>query len=238
MGRNKTKSKFYNFDAWDKTPGKTVHRPVNQRRMVVLNKLFMKNITEVLATGTTAHSIEGLGIEISKVAITSDFQNVNVLYVCKIKPRPPDLEERLVDAGFSLRHELSQLQLMGVVPRINFVEDKTLKNLERVEELLMVADKGTENEEDECTADSFSPEDEENLLLPQRVYGLNHTKIFEKIMAAKRATSCQKPKTDATAVHEAILYTPSAAEDTSKKENPKHMISRYLRESKVESKSS
>lgn len=39
------------------------------RRITVLNKLFMKNITELMATGAMAESITGLGIEISRVKV-------------------------------------------------------------------------------------------------------------------------------------------------------------------------
>lgn len=48
---------------------KVVHQPRNQggRRIAVLNKLFMKNITDIMSTGSSSIDIVGRGIEISKV---------------------------------------------------------------------------------------------------------------------------------------------------------------------------
>lgn len=36
------------------------------RRVAMLNKLFMKNITDIMSTGTVAMQVVGRGIEISK----------------------------------------------------------------------------------------------------------------------------------------------------------------------------
>lgn len=38
------------------------------QRLAMLNKLFMKNITDLMSTGTVALDIVGRGIEISKVS--------------------------------------------------------------------------------------------------------------------------------------------------------------------------
>lgn len=38
------------------------------QRLAMLNKLFMKNITDLMSTGTVAMDIVGRGIEISKVS--------------------------------------------------------------------------------------------------------------------------------------------------------------------------
>lgn len=42
-------------------------RSVNSKRAAVLNKLFMRHITDLMATGENASVYAGLGIEISKV---------------------------------------------------------------------------------------------------------------------------------------------------------------------------
>lgn len=41
----------------------------NSKRINVLNKLFMKNITDLMATGEYAHEFVGRGIEISRVRL-------------------------------------------------------------------------------------------------------------------------------------------------------------------------
>lgn len=41
------------------------------RRKAMLNKLFMKNITDLMSTGTMSMHVVGRGIEISKVLLVS-----------------------------------------------------------------------------------------------------------------------------------------------------------------------
>lgn len=50
------------------------------RRLAMLNKLFMKNITDLMSTGTMAMDIVGRGIEISKVS-SCCFRNKTLLLV-------------------------------------------------------------------------------------------------------------------------------------------------------------
>lgn len=47
----------------NREPGKQ-----GMQRLAMLNKLFMKNITDLMSTGTVAMGIVGRGIEISKVS--------------------------------------------------------------------------------------------------------------------------------------------------------------------------
>lgn len=49
------------------------------------------------------------------------FDHVNVYWATNSEENAAALEEVLPRVGFSLRHELSQLRVMGVVPRIYFV---------------------------------------------------------------------------------------------------------------------
>lgn len=52
---------------------KVKHEPGKrgERRIAMLNKMFMKNITDLMSTGTLAMNVVGYGIEISKVSIKS-----------------------------------------------------------------------------------------------------------------------------------------------------------------------
>ncbi|BES87991.1 Ribosome-Hypothetical protein factor A [Nesidiocoris tenuis] len=250
MNRNKTKEKFYlPTESVTKSPiDQSKPRPVNSRRIAVLNKLFMTNITEVLATGTLSETVESLHIDISKVAMSPDFQHLNVFYVCTVTPRPPDLDEQLTRTGFSLRHELSQQRLMGNVPLINFVEDKTLARLTEIQAVLAVADKGTEDTaeadrlgslEDPDT-DSRYEESMKELNVPQQVYGLNRSKIYDKIMAAKKASLPRKRNADTINIPEGVAFTPyeqQKLETSSNKREPlpRHIIKAYFKESKTKS---
>ncbi|XP_017050671.1 uncharacterized protein LOC108094569 [Drosophila ficusphila] len=114
--------------------------PDNHRRMSVLNKVFMTNITDILATGAIADSIVGQGVQISYVKITSDFTRINVYWLGKDGQVNDALEEKLNRLSGQLQHELSQLHLMGEVPRIKFVRDKTNSGLYHVQEVLAKLD--------------------------------------------------------------------------------------------------
>ncbi|KAH8418913.1 hypothetical protein KR222_004442, partial [Zaprionus bogoriensis] len=109
----------------------------NSRRMSVLNKLFMTHITDLLATGEGSESILGRGMQVTRVKISSDFACINVYWLGSGDGSSDALlEEQLQRASGLLRHELSQLRLMGEVPRIKFVRDRTGCNLNNVESIL------------------------------------------------------------------------------------------------------
>lgn len=114
------------------------------RRMTVLNKLFMKHITDLLATGETSEMILGRGLQISNVKISSDFSAINIFWSGGVEnvEDNADLEQELQRCSGLLRHELSQLCLMGQVPRIHFVRDKKHINMNQVDRLLRNMDFG------------------------------------------------------------------------------------------------
>ncbi|KAM7347782.1 uncharacterized protein ACRADG_007264 [Cochliomyia hominivorax] len=118
------------------------------RRMTVLNKLFMKHITDLMATGEISEYILGKGLQVSRVKISQDFAYVNVYWLSSGEPgKDALLEHELQRCAGLLRHELSQLELMGVVPRIKFVKDKLYTNMHQVEALLKNMDFGPEDED-------------------------------------------------------------------------------------------
>ncbi|KAH8387158.1 hypothetical protein KR093_005067, partial [Drosophila rubida] len=104
----------------------------NTRRVAVLNKLFMTHITDLLATGEAAETILGRGLQVTRVKISSDFSCVNVYWM----GNDAQLETELQRCSGQLRHELSQLRLMGEVPRIKFVRDRSGSNITQVEGIL------------------------------------------------------------------------------------------------------
>lgn len=55
------------------------------------------------------------------MAVTPDFKGINVFWIAKGTKDDDILEALLMKNAGSLRHELSQLKVMGVVPKINFV---------------------------------------------------------------------------------------------------------------------
>lgn len=111
-----------------------------RRRINVLNKLFMRYITDMMATGEISQELLGKGIQISGVTVTPDFNMVNVLWVASGTESDTEIEKCLKKAAGAIKHELSELRVMGVVPYITFVKDKKLALVNEVEELLKIAE--------------------------------------------------------------------------------------------------
>ncbi|XP_034471537.1 putative ribosome-binding factor A, mitochondrial [Drosophila innubila] len=181
----------------------------NTRRMSVLNKLFMTHITDLLATGEAADTILGRGLQVSRVKISSDFSCVNVYWM----GNDATLETELQRSSGRLRHELSQLRLMGEVPRIKFVRDKTGSNINNVENILRTLNlKPVEEEEEEEKEQQQEREQDHsfdvaqtarqefygNVAMPTTtaawpemrhdVLGLDHRRIMDKIWTKMRKT--------------------------------------------------
>lgn len=124
------------------------------RRVHVLNKLFMKHITDLMSTGETADVLVGRGLQVSHVKVSADFNYVNVFWSTTTTTATAKSDDSTTDeleavlrlvAG-QLRHELSQLRLMGEVPRIQFVRDRHMYSEAHIDALLARADFGPDYE--------------------------------------------------------------------------------------------
>lgn len=198
VGKVKTKRKWFIDGDIPKMPSAaSLSNPARQgknapRRVVVLNKLFMKYITDLMTSGEVAESIQGKGVEISFVKVTSDFQFVNVFWSAKGSQDHAETEIILKKSSGILRHELSQLRLMGEVPKIIFVKDKQGARSSEVDELLAIADFGDDYEPSQWhqlkhdlipSAGQLS----DDLPLPAMrhdVFGLNQLEIMDKIKSS------------------------------------------------------
>lgn len=109
------------------------------RRVKVLNKAFMQYVTDFMATDST---ISGYGLEISRVNVTTDFKILNVYWLTTGSENDEKLDPILSKYAKPLRHNLSQLRVMGEIPLIRFVKDKTYAKIAEVEALLKHADFG------------------------------------------------------------------------------------------------
>ncbi|XP_014239912.1 uncharacterized protein LOC106661182 isoform X2 [Cimex lectularius] len=194
LGVAKPKRKFQIFNNTRITNpievvGHRAPKMANKRRQAVLNTLFMKNITDIMVTRSLGIDIIEQGIEITRVAVSADYTFLNAYYM--IKNEIPDLENTLLQLSFSLRHELSQLKLMGNIPRIKFIRDKDNKNV-TVDYLLAKADMGVE---DDLLVKEMKDEFEETLPpMENTIYGLNHSKIMEKIKFYQKKASAHHRK--------------------------------------------
>lgn len=159
------------------------------RRVHVLNKLFMQHITDLMSTGEVSETILGRGLEISHVKVTPCFQYVNVFWMAKGSAESDaNMEQILRKASGIIRHELSQLKVMGEVPKINFVKDRVQSKFAEVEHLLARADFGEDYEPSSWAqlkqdmVPHLAGQSAETLpLMRHDVLGLDQRDIMEKI---------------------------------------------------------
>ncbi|KAK7862991.1 hypothetical protein R5R35_014546 [Gryllus longicercus] len=178
-----------------------------KRRVDVLNKLFMRSITDLLATGEVAPYLIGHGVSITKVKVAADYSAVNVYWTAKGAGQNVDVDKHLEKAGFDLRHHLSQLHILGKVPRICFIKDKwqiiieeTLNCLENTEikddlENFVVNMKFEvpHGSEELAKIDQLEGLIDENPLPPMihNVLGLDHAAIMTKIEKAVKKSEAK-----------------------------------------------
>ncbi|XP_063973109.1 putative ribosome-binding factor A, mitochondrial [Diachasmimorpha longicaudata] len=117
------------------------------RRVNVLNKLFMMHITDLMTTGELSATLVGRGIEVSHVKLANDFHVVRVYWFCNDDDtdRANETARLLGQIAFALRHELSQLKVIGVVPPILFVKDKSVAANVELQKRIAEADYGEDH---------------------------------------------------------------------------------------------
>lgn len=169
------------------------------RRMVIRDKLFMKHITDLMSMGEVSDIING-GIEITFVKITPDYKCVNVFWINSTNDVSLIIsKEALQKCAKIIRHELSQLRIIGIVPPIQFVEDKRFAMEKEVERRLASINfenkKSEEIQWDSLHTDQTlcmksdtnqdSEMDESYIELPimrHNVLGLDHDKIMSRVI--------------------------------------------------------
>ncbi|KAL6422194.1 hypothetical protein ACFW04_010903 [Cataglyphis niger] len=178
------------------------------RRMVVRDKLFMKHITDLMSMGEVSDIING-DIEITHVKITSDYKCVNVFWIHNNDDVSSLVsEEVLQKCAKIIRHELSQLRVIGIVPPIQFVEDKQFSIEKEVERRLTtinfendktmpyseqmqldalhinIADQALHTKPDTNHDFEMNESYIELPMMRHDVLGLDHYKIMSRIMAS------------------------------------------------------
>ncbi|XP_067138110.1 putative ribosome-binding factor A, mitochondrial [Centruroides vittatus] len=117
---------------------------INTKRIAALNNLFIEHITDVMSTGEIGSNLRGYDIEITYVKVSSDFSTANVYwtlpssnfnYIDKVT-------ELLEINARRIRAEICRLNLLGIVPRIQFVKDNNATKIAELERLLSIADYG------------------------------------------------------------------------------------------------
>ncbi|CAK9831740.1 Putative ribosome-binding factor A, mitochondrial [Anthophora retusa] len=186
------------------------------RRMTVLNKVFMEYITDMMSTGEINPEIPNKNIEISHIKITPDFKTVNVHWMDN-DPQNSNTEELLKECAFKLRHELSQLRVIGNVPLIQFVKCKNTQKLKEVEQKLQTLNLGEDSmpnlypdamyhtvsasriDHDEKVENGESLNNSKDTfsvtvpIMQHNVFGLDHHRIMSKIkVSLNKAKNCKK----------------------------------------------
>lgn len=156
----------------------------SNRRVAVLNKLFMKNITDLMATGSFASDLYGYGIQISRVRVAPDFREASIYWFSTNMNKDVKIDGVLKPLAFRLRHELSQLRLMGEIPQLSFVQDKQYYIEGLLNSLLKEADYGDQEKDADDEAVVLVAEVEDRLCEPEMkhdILGLDHAQIMTRI---------------------------------------------------------
>ncbi|KAK8406352.1 hypothetical protein O3P69_007215 [Scylla paramamosain] len=153
---NKRKKKHMNFgmprmgetatvvtERWNKMP----KVPKYSSRLRNLNKVFLDKITDILSTGELASQLYGRGLELSEVCIHPNLHGINVYWVTTGNPEKDQQTQEFLNChAKAVRHELSNLRIIGHSPPITFLRDDRHHKLQEVERLLAIADFGEDFE--------------------------------------------------------------------------------------------
>ncbi|KAK9732374.1 Ribosome-binding factor A [Popillia japonica] len=206
----------------------------NTRRIAVLNKRFMVTLTDVMTTGDNATDLAGYGIEINRIKVTSDYKQLNVYWLAKNGINDDEIEKLLQSKSGTLRHELTQLHVIGVVPKIKFIKDKEYARIVEVETKLAYADFGEDYEISDAhikyrshleLTKSLDPQLKENILkleenvniepiledipeMPQNVLGLNHAEIMNRVKISRRKSQASQQNQMSSSEASANVFNP------------------------------
>lgn len=170
---------------------KGTSQKLTSRRVNVLNKLFMRHVTDLIATGPIGMELHGLGLIITNVVVCQNYHGLNVFWTTNSSIDHDLVENKLESINKRLRHELCQMQLMGNIPHITFVRDKKLSYFNEIDHLLANADYGVEHGTIDETKSKLECDFHQNYksseinstLAPMRhdVFGVDHALIMGRI---------------------------------------------------------
>ncbi|KAK1128788.1 hypothetical protein K0M31_019937 [Melipona bicolor] len=155
-----------------------------------------------MSTGEISTEILDRNIEITHVRVTADFKFINV-YWADTDTEKSNTEELLNQCAFSLRHKLSQLRVIGMVPPIQFVKCKGISVLREVEEKLKTLEFDKDhvsspypdaihhsvNASKICDNNDVQNDEDDNFkvtvpVMKHDVFGLDHFQIMSKIKSS------------------------------------------------------
>ncbi|KAG2464801.1 putative ribosome-binding factor A, mitochondrial [Polypterus senegalus] len=120
-------------------------------QMRTLNTILYRAIWDLLNSHDVSPQICDLGIEISKVSLTSDFSCCRVYWkISGLENKDQEIEDALKKSAPRIRHLLLTRQVLREVPPIVFIKDKEYAAMLEVEKLLENADFGPKDDTDDC----------------------------------------------------------------------------------------
>lgn len=114
----------------------------NFRRAQQLSVVFHNYISSLIFSGEVCPELVDLAFQIENVKVVPDFSTVNVYWMTSDSGNEAAIETILPKCSADLRRTLTGLRIMGHVPAIQFCKDLTSLQLQKVEELLKIADMG------------------------------------------------------------------------------------------------
>ncbi|XP_047363562.1 uncharacterized protein LOC124954532 [Vespa velutina] len=258
LNKNEPKRKWYNnnnnnapgsLNPYTSSQKKQQSSIYVKRRIDVLNKLFMKHITELMSTSEIASELCDRGVEVTYVSMTSDYKILNVFWTFEKeddKNWPRTIEEVLDKYSFILRHELSQIRVINYVPIIKFVKDIMVSRIKNVEKRFAMFDFDKDHiETDDTIAQSDITNDNKTdniqIILPQMkhdVLGLDHhgimLKIKNSISKLKNHTSKDKILNRESVQSMEPFSTSLDNKDTLRYKNQQELFIEFLKKRKIE----
>jgi len=171
-----------------------------QRRVQVLNSVFHENITDLLSSTEIDPVLQDHNFLVTKVKYATDGSALHVYWTGD--SAGADLVDKLPQVAGKLRHTLTQLQIVGRVPHINFIQEKNLHQAVDVEELLARADYGPDYEpmaskKLPTSLEPLQPVDED-VYTSTNVLGLDRDAIINQVLRSmNRAAKEAAPVGDA-----------------------------------------
>lgn len=206
---------------------KTSTTKISQRRTIVLNKMFMRHVTDIIASGPIGYELYGLGLEITKVNVCQRYHGLNIFWRTTAITDLALIEQKLESIKGKLRHELHQMQLLGNIPHLTFVRDTQLSRIDDLYNAIANADYGDDYQPNEskskvkCDFDIRKPDeniessDENSTILPMRqdVFGVNHAAIMGRIkqsmVKSKQAWKAYEDQTSQHSIEKPFTFATS-----------------------------
>lgn len=168
---------------------------LSNRRTIVLNKMFMRHVTDLIASGPIGYELNGFGLQITQVKVCQqNYRGLNIFWTITNTDDFDYVEQKLATINKKLRHELHQMQLMGCIPHLTFVRDFRVSYFDELDSVIEKADYGDDFKPTlkRLRENDFEMQEEETevasntnefSLQPMRhdVFGLNHAVIMGRV---------------------------------------------------------